>query len=45
MIEAMSQPTADVSVRVAWPADAPAIAALQVVAWRATYTDVLPREL
>lgn len=35
-------PTADVSVRVAWHADAPAIAALQISAWRATYADVLP---
>jgi ribosomal protein S18 acetylase RimI-like enzyme len=41
----VSQQTADVSVRVAWPADAAAIAAVQVAAWRATYDGVLPREL
>jgi ribosomal protein S18 acetylase RimI-like enzyme len=38
----MSSPTADVSVRVAWADDAPAIAALQVRAWRTTYADLLP---
>lgn len=38
----MSSPTADVSVRVAWADDAPAIAAVQVRAWQATYADVLP---
>jgi ribosomal protein S18 acetylase RimI-like enzyme len=36
---------ADVSCRVAWADDAPAIAAVQVRAWRASYEDVLPREL
>src|SRR6476661_6623545 len=41
----MSHPTADVSVRVAWRADAPAIAVVQVAAWRATYDGVLPPEL
>ena len=41
----MSTPTADVSVRVAWSADAPAIAAVQVAAWRAGYTDLLPAEV
>jgi GNAT superfamily N-acetyltransferase len=38
----MSSPTADVSVRVAWADDAPAIAALQVRAWRTTYAGLLP---
>lgn len=38
-------PTADVSVRVAWHADAPAIAALQIAAWRATYAGLLPAEV
>lgn len=38
----MSGPTADVSVRVAWADDAPAIAALQVRAWPALYGEVLP---
>lgn len=37
-----SSPTADVSVRVAWADDAPAIAALQVRTWRETYGDLLP---
>jgi ribosomal protein S18 acetylase RimI-like enzyme len=41
----VSHPTADVSVRIAWSADAPAIAALQVAAWRSTYADLLPQEL
>jgi ribosomal protein S18 acetylase RimI-like enzyme len=41
----MAFPTADVSVRVAWRADAPAIAAVQVAAWQATYDAVLPPEL
>jgi ribosomal protein S18 acetylase RimI-like enzyme len=36
---------ADVSCRVAWADDAPAIAAVQVRAWRASYADVLPAEL
>jgi ribosomal protein S18 acetylase RimI-like enzyme len=36
---------ADVSCRVAWADDAPAIAAVQVRAWRASYTDLLPAEL
>ncbi|WP_232675738.1 GNAT family N-acetyltransferase [Nocardioides sp. R-C-SC26] len=35
-------PTADVSVRVAWADDAPAIAAVQVQAWRRQFADVLP---
>lgn len=33
---------ADVSVRVAWADDAPAIAKVQVAAWRQGYADVLP---
>jgi GNAT superfamily N-acetyltransferase len=36
---------ADVSCRVAWSDDAPAIAAVQVRAWRASYVDVLPADL
>jgi L-amino acid N-acyltransferase YncA len=38
-------PTADVSVRVAWADDAPAIADVQVRAWRSSYADMLPAEL
>ncbi|MDQ4006655.1 MAG: GNAT family N-acetyltransferase [Actinomycetota bacterium] len=38
----MSRPTADVSVRAAWPADADAIASVQVSAWREGYAEVLP---
>lgn len=34
--------SADVSVRVAWADDAPAIAAVQLRAWQATYAEVLP---
>lgn len=41
----MSQPTADVSVRVAWADDAGAIADVQVRAWRETYADVVPAEV
>jgi ribosomal protein S18 acetylase RimI-like enzyme len=41
----MNAPTADVSVRVAWGADASAIAAVQVAAWQATYDAVLPPHL
>jgi GNAT superfamily N-acetyltransferase len=37
--------SADVSCRVAWADDAPAIAAVQVRAWRASYDGVLPREV
>jgi GNAT superfamily N-acetyltransferase len=37
--------SADVSARVAWAEDAPAIAAVQVRAWRASYADVLPPEV
>ena len=38
----MSLPTADVSVRVAWSADAEAIATVQVGAWRDSYAALLP---
>ncbi|KHL15910.1 acetyltransferase (GNAT) family protein [Mumia flava] len=38
-------PTADTSVRVAWSADADAIAALQAQAWRTRYAEVLPADL
>ncbi|WP_370614628.1 GNAT family N-acetyltransferase [Mumia sp. Pv 4-285] len=37
--------TADTSVRVAWSADADAIATLQAEAWRARYADLLPPEI
>jgi ribosomal protein S18 acetylase RimI-like enzyme len=40
----MSSPTADVSVRVAWADDAPAIGTLQVRAWRTAYAGLLPAE-
>jgi GNAT superfamily N-acetyltransferase len=40
----MSSPTADVSVRVAWADDAPAIGALQARAWRTAYADLVPVE-
>jgi ribosomal protein S18 acetylase RimI-like enzyme len=35
-------PSADVSARVAWAEDAPAIAAVQVRAWRSSYAGLLP---
>jgi GNAT superfamily N-acetyltransferase len=38
----MPSPTADVSVRVAWADDAPAIAELQLRTWHEQYADVLP---
>lgn len=38
----MSSPTADVSCRVAWADDAPAIAALQVRTWQSSYAGLLP---
>lgn len=41
----MSTAVADVSVRVAWPADASAIARVQIAAWRASYGDLLPAEM
>src|SRR6478672_3131606 len=37
--------SADVSARVAWADDAPAIAAVQVRAWRASYADLLPADV
>lgn len=37
--------SADVSARIAWSEDAPAIAAVQVRAWRASYADLLPAEV
>ena len=37
--------TADVSARVAWADDAPAIAAVQVRAWRTSYAELLPAEV
>jgi GNAT superfamily N-acetyltransferase len=37
--------SADVSARVAWAEDAPAIAAVQVRAWRSSYADLLPAEV
>ncbi len=40
-----ASPTADVSVRTAWPADADALAGAQVRAWRDTYAEVLPAEV
>jgi GNAT superfamily N-acetyltransferase len=39
------RPSADVSVRVAWAGDAPAIAAVQVRAWREEYAGLLPAGL
>ncbi len=38
-------PTADVSVRAAWLADAPSIATVQVSAWRDSYAGLLPAEV
>ena len=37
--------SADVSARVAWSEDAPAIAAVQVRAWRTMYAELLPAEV
>ncbi len=45
MSSAPASPTADVSVRVAWPADAAAVAAVQVRAWRESYADLLPTDV
>lgn len=45
MSSAHGSPTADVSVRVAWADDAPAIADVQVRAWRQAYRDLLPADL
>jgi ribosomal protein S18 acetylase RimI-like enzyme len=41
----MTTPSADLSVRTGWGDDAPAIAAVQVAAWRVEYADLLPAEL
>lgn len=41
----MSNQTADVRVRVAWAADSPAVARVQVRAWRQVYASVLPSEV
>ncbi len=41
----MSSPSADVSVRLAWAADAPAVARIQVKVWRELYADVLPAHI
>src|SRR3954468_11551326 len=41
----MTAPGPDVSVRIAWAEDAPAIAAVQVRAWRSSYAGVLPGEV
>ncbi len=38
-------PTADVSVRTAWPVDAEALAQVQVRAWREAYAALLPAEV
>jgi GNAT superfamily N-acetyltransferase len=40
-----SRPTADVSVRVGWPADAAAMAWVQVAAWRRELADLLPQDV
>ncbi|MFC4786560.1 GNAT family N-acetyltransferase [Nocardioides sp. MAHUQ-72] len=40
----MTSPTADVSVRVAWADDAPAVAELQLRAWREKYAGLVPAE-
>ena len=40
----MSSPTSDVSVRVAWADDAPAIAELQLRAWQDKYAGLVPAE-
>ncbi|MGN6251904.1 MAG: GNAT family N-acetyltransferase [Marmoricola sp.] len=36
---------ADVSCRIGWAEDAPALAAVQVAAWRASYAGLLPEEV
>ena len=41
----MSNPGADVSVRVGWADDAVDIASVQVAAWRREYAGILPEEL
>ena len=40
----MSSPAADVSVRVAWADDAPAIAELQLRTWREVYAELVPAD-
>lgn len=45
MTPAQGVPSADVSVRVAWADDAPAIADVQVRAWRRVYDGLLPPEV
>ncbi len=40
----MHRPSADVSVRIAWADDAPAIAAVQIRNWHAAYADTLPAD-
>lgn len=45
MSSSQSTPSADVSCRVAWADDAPAVAAVQVRAWRTSYAGLLPEEL
>jgi ribosomal protein S18 acetylase RimI-like enzyme len=40
-----ARPTADVSVRTAWAADAPAIARVQIRAWRQGYAGLLPEQM
>lgn len=37
--------SADVSARIAWAEDSPAIAAVQVEAWRGSYAELLPAEV
>lgn len=37
--------TADVSARLAWPDDVPAIAELQLAAWRESFADILGQQL
>lgn len=41
----MTNPAADVSVRIAWADDAAAIAQVQVAAWQQSYADLLPPEI
>ena len=41
---ALSSPAADVSVRVAWADDAPAIAELQLRTWREVYAELVPAD-
>lgn len=45
MICEVSSPSADLSVRVAWQADAAAIATVQISCWREMYAALLPAEL